>query len=436
MIRLVLLLLGARTLRPFWIALLALGLTWLVLGTWLLVNLTSREIVYIEDTLAIFIALEGTVRVLHALALGLRQYWGEFVRGLCFLLAGFLVFNVQWDHNMGATIVFGAAFLADGFLRIGSAYVLRGRRLRNNLIYGFISVLLALLILLRWPLPYEVTVAFCLALLFLSSGFVLVSAALQLHRLPPGGSVTSLPIYSNVNWQARGIAVPLLEFIPAPMLGELNVRVWTATGSITDPERRLLVDRYVAAVDRKGVVSTGHSALEIPGEMYISHYPAVELDHSPDELQSILHSGPKNDVTGRFQPSLAVETTAWCPPDQTVRFHRFNKDALLGFWQLYSTDNTYNLTARNCSTTVVSALDAATEGLASHGNPLRDVLLLLLNPDFWILRLIRGRAEAMTWTPGLVLDYAVLLNKVLEHGDRRWRRRFASAFSAKGTRSK
>ena len=426
MIRLALLLLGARTLRPFWLPLLVLGVTWLGLGIWLLANLHNPEVVYVEDTLAIFIALEGTIRLSHALILGFRKYWAELVRGLCFLLAAFLIFNVEWDHNIGAAIVFGLAFLADGLLRIGSAYVLRGNRLQANLLHGATSLVLALVIFARWPLPHEMTVPFCLALLFLSSGFVLVRAALQLHRLPAGGSITSLPFYADFNWQARGISVPLLEPVTLPTEGNLNVRVWTATGSIDDPERRLLVDRYVAAVDRKGVVSTGHSALELPPDLYISHYPAVELDHSPDELQSILYSGTRNDVKGRFQPSLAIETAAWCPPDRTVTFHRYNEAALLAFWQIYSNDDTYNLTARNCSTTVILALDAATEGLASSGRPVRDLLHLILNPDFWVLRIVRGRAEGMTWTPGLVLDYATLLNKVLEHGQRRWRRRLAS----------
>ena len=432
MIRLALLLLGARTLQSFWPFLALAGALWCLLGAWILANLHSPDVVYIEDTLAIFLALEGAVRMTASAILGFRKHWGELVRGLCFLLAAFLVFNVEWDHNLGATAVFGFAFLADGLLRAGSAFVLRGQTLGKNVLQSLFSVTMSIVIFTRWPLPHEVTVPFCLALLLLSSGIVLLRAGFQLRRLPADGSITVLPLYAAFNWQARGIAVPPTTLRLGD--GELNVRVWTAAGSVSDPERRLLIDRYIAAVDRKGVVSTGHSALELPPDLYISHYPGVEIDHQPDELRSILHAGRRNDVKGRFQPSLAFEASQWCPPDQTVTFHRFNDAALRAFWNLYSRDNTYNLTARNCSTTVIFALDAATEGLASTGRPLRDFLRLAFNPDFWMLRLIRGRAEGMTWTPGLVLDYARLLSMVLEHGQRQWRGELASALSPKDRR--
>lgn len=432
MMRLALLLLGTRALRPLWLLIVLTGVLWCLLSAWILANLHSPDVVYVEDTLALFLAMEGAVRTMAAAILGFRRHWGELLRGLCFLLAALLVFNVEWDHNLGATVVFGLAFLADGLFRASSAFVLRGQTLGKNVLQALFSVAMALVIFTRWPLPHEVTVPFCLALLLLFSGIALLRAGFQLRHLPVGGSITQLPLYAAFNWQARGVAVP--PTTPHIAEGELHVRVWTPLGSASDPERRLLVDRYIAAVDRKGVVSTGHSAFELPPDLYISHYPGVEIDHHPDELRSILHAGRRNDVKGRFQPSLAFEVSQWCPPDQTVTFRRFNDAALRAFWNLYSQDDTYNLTARNCSTTVILALDAATEGLASTGRPLRDFLRLTFNPDFWMLRLIRGRAEGMTWTPGLVLDYARLLNKVLEHGQRRWRDELASALASEDRR--
>ncbi|MFQ8433863.1 HdeD family acid-resistance protein [Amaricoccus sp. W119] len=427
MIQLALLLLGARAVRPLWPLLLLLGLVWIALGIWLLFNLRNRGVVFVEDTLAIFLALEGAVLLLGAGALGLRQGWGAAARGLCFLFAAFLVFNVEWDHNLGAMVVFGAAFVADGAFRIASALVLRDSRLTRGVITGVISILLGFVIFARWPLPRDLTVPFCMALLFIASGLVILRAARQLRRLPEGASVTALPFYTAPNWQARGVVVPALDAGAGPVPGALNVRIWTATGSIDDPERMLVVDRYIATLDKRGVVSTGHAALEAPPDLYVSHYPARELERASDELLTILHSGGQNDVPGKFQPSLAVEAGEWCMPDQTVTFHRFNDQALRAFWSVYSRDTTYNLSARNCSTTVALCLDAATEGLASTGRPIRDFLHLVFNPEFWMLRLIRARAEGMTWTPGLVLDYARLLRRVLEHGRKRWRERLFSA---------
>lgn len=429
MIRLAFLLVGARAVRPLWSFLLLLGLLWMGLGTWILLNLGSPEVVYVEDTLALFLAIEGAVLIAAGAVLGFRRHWGEFVRGLCFLFAAFLVFNVDWDHNFGAMIVFGAAFLADGVLRIGSALILRDSRLLRGVASGAISILFALVIFARWPLPRDLTVPFCIALLLLSSGFIILRAALQIRRLPEGASITSLPFLAAFDWQKRGSAAPARGAAAEAIEGVLNVRIWTAAGSIDDPERLPIIDRYVATVDRKGAISTGHAALELPPDLYVSHYPAVELEHSSNELLRILHSGKQNDVPGKFQPSLAEEAAEWRMPDQTVTFHRFNEAALRDFWKAYSRDDTYNLSARNCSTTVAHALDAATEGLASTGHPLRDFLWLMLNPEFWMLWLVRGRAEGMTWTPGLVLDYARLLRQVLEHGRRRWRDRLTSALA-------
>ena len=103
---------------------------------------------------------------------------------------------------------------------------------------------------------------------------------------------------------------------PAPAADEaaLTVHVWTPVGSAKGEARRqLIVDRYIAAVDRNGVISTGHAALESPEGVYISLYPGVEIDRSPDDFARLLRATRENDVPGVFQPSYAIESKAWCP---------------------------------------------------------------------------------------------------------------------------
>lgn len=313
-----------------------------------------------------------------------------------------------------------------------SAAFTRNHRQRVGIVAGLIEVALASIILLAWPVPHRLTVPFCFALLLLTSGYALVRMALPLRRLPEGASVTSLPLYTPRNWQG-GQVHPVAS--PSPPAEEedrtLNIYVWTALGSAKDPQRRLLIDRYVAAVDKKGAMSTGHAALEMPPDLYVSHYPANDIDHSPDDFRALLSAGHENDVPGRFNPSLEVEAAAWCMPDQKIRFQRFNPQALKAFWAAYSKDNTYNLTARNCSTTVIQALDAATEGAAYTGRHWRDLIRIASDPHFWLMQIVRGRAEAMTWTPGLVLDYTHLLEQVVEHSERRWRARISQAFRSR-----
>lgn len=432
MIRQLFLLLGARALKPMWRLLIIAGVAWMLLGALILFDLSDGKLSFVLDTLAIFLIVEGIVEIIAAISLGLQRHWIDASRGVAFLFAAFLVFNVPWDNNIGAALVFGSAFLIDGLFRIGSAYVLHGTRWRVGIAAGLIEVCLALMILLSWPLPHLLTVPFCFALLLLTSGYALVRLALPLRQLPDDASITSLPLYAARNWQGGNVH-PVITDRRSTVDGDniLNVFVWTALGSVKDPERRLLIDRYVAAVDKKGVISTGHSALQMPPNLYISHYPADDIDHSPDDFRAILSAGHENDVPGRFNESLEAEAADWCMPDQKITFRRFNPQALQSFWETYSKDKTYNLTARNCSTTVIQALDAAIEGAGSTGRPWRDSFRIISDPHFWLMRIVRGRAEAMTWTPGLVLDYTRLLHQVVEHSERRWRKRIGEAFRLK-----
>jgi hypothetical protein len=59
-----------------------------------------------------------------------------------------------------------------------------------------------------------------------------------------------------------------------------------------------VIDRYIAAVGMQGVISTGHAALEIQPDLYISLYPAEEIDRSPDQFARLLRATADNDVKG------------------------------------------------------------------------------------------------------------------------------------------
>ncbi|WP_287336156.1 hypothetical protein [Mesorhizobium sp.] len=220
MIRLVFLLLGARALKPVWQILTAAGVIWMLVGIAILFDLSDGALSVVLDTLAVFLVVEGLVEIAAAISVGLRQHWIDALRGIAFLFAAFLVFDVPWDNNIGAAIVFGTAFLVDGLFRIGSAFVIHSPRWRVGVVAGLIEISLAIGILMSWPVPHQLTVPFCFALLLLTSGYALVRMALPLRQLPEGGSVTSLPLYAARNWQGR-VARPV---IPA------NSDVWAKAG--------------------------------------------------------------------------------------------------------------------------------------------------------------------------------------------------------------
>jgi hypothetical protein len=144
----------------------------------------------------------------------------------------------------------------------------------------------------------------------------------------------------------------------------------------------------------------------------------------------VLRATADNDVAGRFQPSYAVESAGWCDSTVQIRFERYNRGQLVAFWRRYSTNETYNLTNRNCSSTVAHALEAALEGsLAEPGAGIGALLRAMFNPELWVAAQLQRRAEAMAWTPGLVLDYARTLRAAIHPTPLGW-----STVLAQGTR--
>jgi hypothetical protein len=212
---------------------------------------------------------------------------------------------------------------------------------------------------------------------------------------------------------------------PAADEAALTVHVWTPVGSAKgEPRRQPIVDRYIAAVDRNGVISTGHAALESPEGIYISLYPGVEIDRSPDDFARLLRATQENDVPGVFQPNYLSESKAWCPSTVQVRIRNYDPVRLRRFWEIYRQDTTYNLTYRNCSSTVLRALDAAIEGASARAwgglGGWRPFLRVITTPELWVAAQLRKRAATMAWTPGLTLDYARALSMLADPRPSGW----------------
>ncbi len=173
-----------------------------------------------------------------------------------------------------------------------------------------------------------------------------------------------------------------------------------------------------AAIDIHGTLSTGHAALETPEGIYISLYPRIEIDPSLADFARILRATRDNDVPGVFQPNYATEAKAWCPSTVRVRIRNYDANKLQVFWEAYRVDSTYNLTYRNCSSTVAYALEAALDGAIGRLRGPRagwsGFLRVLATPELWVAAQIRKRAVTMAWTPGLTLDYARALSMLAD----------------------
>jgi uncharacterized membrane protein HdeD (DUF308 family) len=410
MIRLALLLLGPEFIRTHWKTLAALGVVWALFGLALVYDAFDDAAWFPYHLFGYLLILEALVTLAATTSnLGTQTVLRK-TRGVVFLVVGILIIDPHPVTDVIVAIIFGLLFLVDGGLRISAAWVVRFPHWRVSLLMGVFELVSAVLIFLPHPLIYIGTIPYCLGAGMLMSGVGAFLMALRLRKLPRG-TILSL-LFSRGEVSGRDIVMPPADALhqhEGPVTGgpPLTIHVWTPVGSAKDVLPQPLVDRYIAAVDAHGVISTGHAALEVSPDLYISHYPDQEIDHSPDDFRHLLRATQDNNVAGRFQPSYSFESGAWCPSTAQVRFERYDHARLRAFWSVYSRDATYNLTNRNCSSTVASALEASLEGtLGRHGPSIAAFLSSLCNPELWVAAQLRKHARAMAWTPGLVLDYA------------------------------
>jgi hypothetical protein len=262
-------------------------------------------------------------------------------------------------------------------------------------------------------------VPYCLGLFLIFSGLKLLSLGRRVKNLDGNPGLVTNPHPEFMPSSEEKARPKLFDGPPAESERALTVHVWTPTGSAkNDTVRYPVIDRYIAAVDVNGVVSTGHAALESPEGIYVSLYPAQEIDHSPEQFGTLLRATADNDVAGVFQPDYPTESKAWCPSTVQVRIRNYDAAKLAAFWAEYSKTTTYNLTHRNCSSSVSAALEAALDGVVGrlHGPSAGwgVMLRLVLTPELWVASQIRKRAETMAWTPGLTLDYARALSMLAD----------------------
>jgi uncharacterized membrane protein HdeD (DUF308 family) len=403
MIRLALLLLGPDFIRRHWRLLAVIGALWAVLGVALLSDAFKGDRWFPVHLLGYLLILEALVTLIATTSnLGTQTVLRK-ARGAAFLLIGVLIIDPHPVAEVILALFFGVIFALDGGLRISGAWMVRFTHWPASVIMGLIEIAAALLLLLPRPLPYAATVPFCIGLLLTLSGVGTLLLALRLRRLPRNALLSLLLAHSRT---MDILMTPTAAAVPASA-APLLVHVWTPVGSAHDVVPEPLVDRYVAAVDGNGVISTGHAALELPPDLYISHYPANEIDHSPEQFRHLLRATSENDVAGLFQPSYSLESAGWCESSARVAFERFDAARLRTFWAAYRENTTYNLTNRNCSSTVAKALEAALEGtLGRNGPSVAAFLSALCNPELWVAAQLRKHAEAAAWTPGVVLDYA------------------------------
>lgn len=415
MIELAAILIGAEEVRRRGWALGLAGLAWMALGAFFFLNALVEEWRINDIWFVVPMLIDGGFSLAGAFGSAGAGRRLRLARAAAFLGIALLMILGHSHSAMIIGFVAGTYLVVDAVWRGASAYVVRFAGWRLSLFNAGIEFLLGAWSYVPWPTAWQGEVGMDVGLLLMVSAFDLCSLAWRILRLPAGVPMAAILAPRS----GRGIlrAAEGAE----ESRGAVTVHVWTPTGALAPIGRG--VSRYVAALDENGVISTGHAALAGPG-FYASHYPAVDLDRSAGDFRRTLRATSDNDVPGRFLPSYEEESAGWCPSTLQVRLEGLDAGAMRRFWQAYSADTTYNLTNRNCSSTVASVLDAGLEGIfAAEARSPWFMIRLLLSPELWIAGHLRARAAAMAWTPGIVLDYARALSYIVALPERLGRRR-------------
>ncbi|HEY0466744.1 MAG TPA: hypothetical protein VGC79_21200 [Polyangiaceae bacterium] len=412
MIRLLLLLLGTRAIRRYRFALIAFGALVFLTGVAIFIDALTKGFHFPIHQFGYLVLLDAAVMVLCAFNTRGTQRRLMYARSALLTVFSLLIINGRHTSVLLLAIALGLALLADSCLRIASALVLRFPFWKRYLGLGIAQLLFALFLLEPYPTHYAGTVHYCIGAWMVVSGLVVLQLGISIGRLSDSAL---LPALFSRGW------LPFVDHAEptsrkrAPE-ERLIVHVWTAYDTAQQPLNRPVLDRYIAAVDAKGVISTGHAALEVVPDVYVSHYPGVEIDRNPEQFAQLFRATAENDIAGRFLPSYERESAGWCESVWKITFDASyaDIDRARRFWQEYRKDDTYNLTRRNCSSTVVQVLEVALEGsLLRRGYGMGSILRALFSPELWVAAQLRRRAETMAWTPGLALDYARALFGVL-----------------------
>jgi uncharacterized membrane protein HdeD (DUF308 family) len=341
-------------------------------------------------------------------------------QGIVYIVLGYAIADFSENAGNAVPWLFGSAFLINGAYQIVSALIIRFPLWGWFVISGVIHLGLGAFMFLEWKQAVEWVIPLMLGFGFAVLGILTLLTAFRMGRyLTDGGwdAGKALQFYLDFHVPTRfrkgyftfsGVE----EAEPPKEHHDLLVHIWTPTTVAGVPDRHTLMSSYIVARDPEGKFTVGHSALELPPDVYISH-----CDGDPtafDSSEEVWQELRSKDVSGVFLPSFEEEVKTYMDPSVTVRFRRFNAEQLRAFWASYRVNPAYNLTNRNCSVAVALALECSLMGSMSRHRSLQGLLRLLSEKDLWVAWFIRWKAREMVWTPGLTLDYTLALHRLVE----------------------
>ncbi len=419
-----LLLLGPENLRRNRWYLAALGLALVVVGAAIAFEAHETVTLVSLEALGWILVAMGLARIAFSLLAsgGMPSLLG--LHGLALVVLGIAIADYPWESGNAVPWLFGLALLVNGLYQTCSALVIRYPGWGWLLASGAGHLLFGGLLFFRWRQAVSWAVPLSLGAGVALLGLTMLRMAVRLGRHVGGseeGSAEAAVLhfldfhvarrFHRRYLSARSLAPGRLAELDHAR-DDLLVHVWTPATVAKVAQGLNPVSRYVAARDGAGKFTVGHSAMEMKPDVYISH-----CDGDPtafDSQEQVWQTLRSRDVPGVFLPSFEEEVASYMAPTSTVRFRHFHEGQLRAFWSLYRAVPRYNFTNRNCSVAVAMALEVALMGSLASYRRVRNLLGLMMNRDLWIAHFIRLKAREMVWTPGMVLDYALALQRVVE----------------------
>ena len=183
MIRLAMLLVGARALRHKWPVLAVVGLLWMSLGLVIMSDASDGVSVVATEAFGILLAFEGFIALWFFTLVPRRASGSVLFRALALLVLGFMVLDFPVQVDVENSVLFGLAFLIDGAARIVTAAVLRFSKWPLIAAGGALELAFAAIAFSGWPVSYHRTVPFCLGVALLLSGWTVLRLGLAMRRL-------------------------------------------------------------------------------------------------------------------------------------------------------------------------------------------------------------------------------------------------------------
>lgn len=419
---LALLLLGPGNLRRSRWYITALGTLLFLVGLFIVIDASDTVTLISLEAFGWVLAVMGLAKMAFSLLAGGAGMPSFFcLQGLVFVVMGIAIADFPQQSGNAVPWLFGLAFLVNGLYQALSALVIRYPNWGWFLASGIGHLVFGGLLFFEWKNAVTWVVPLILGAGLMLMGLTTLRTALRLGRYlrvsQEGDAEMAVRYFLDFHVAGRFRKQYLATEPVAPLEidqahGDLLVHVWTPTTIAKSTSDPTLVSRYVVARDNEGKFAVGHSALEMSPDVYVSHCDGDPTAFDTgDEVWQTLRS---KDVPGEFLPSFEEELRTYVQPSATIRFRNFSAEQIRTFWAMYRRVTAYNFTNRNCSVAVALSLEAALMGSLRTRQRLRSLLFLMTNKDLWVAHFIRWKAREMVWTPGMMLEYAVALQRVVE----------------------